>query len=85
VRGTDSVIAVGEKTVVGTTVTRAGCTAAAGFSIVTLSATRSAVLKSTVGVVADKRLADTSATLFTTASDAFFSTRTELVGDFFGG
>ena len=51
----------------------------------TLSATLSAVLESTVDVVADKRLVDTSAALFTSPSDAFFSTRVALVGDRFFG
>src|SRR5690242_2140710 len=79
VRGAASVIAVGEATVAGTTVTGPACRVAAGFSMVTLSAT------STVDVVADKRLVDASATLAAGRADAFFSTRTVLVADRFFG
>jgi hypothetical protein len=74
---------VGEATVVGTRVV--DCNVTAGFSVVTVSATRSTVLNSTVDVSLENRPTEVSATLLTGPSDAFLSTRIAVVDDRFFG
>src|SRR5215213_10113598 len=78
-----SCVEIGVASVLGTSATAVDCTVASGFATVTMSV--APLPNSTVELAAYALLSDTSAAVFASCSDAFLSTRTELVGDFFFG